>query len=709
MNFKFSRRAPPRNGSSDIAAIGRPPFSGAFFHRASVRYSTAVVVVGLGFLARLPFAGEFGSRIPFVTLSPAVMFAAVLGGFGPGLLATVLASVAAGIWILPPIGELRTERFSDIVGLALFMGTGVFMSAVAGLYRESRDRVAEHDREQAVRDTEERIRAIANAPQTVRPPSRPPIPMDQFRLRLTLNVAFALGVVVLATVGLATWRSMLATREADQWQVHTYAVISDLDDMRSAILRAESATRGFVISGDPKYPAGYDAAVGDLGRHLATLRTLTADNPGQQQRLERIEGLIRKKLAALQQVIAVRSSKGFQAGSETMAAGQDEPLLTLINSEEEMAEQTEMQLLQQRIAKKQAEAGRTIRWVAVGAALGVIDLFVVFASLKSEFARRRRTEEELRVYQNRLRELVDARTRELRASEERLHVTLTSIGDAVMATDAECRVTFLNPVAAALTGWRLEEARGQPVQSVFRIINGETREPAADIVARVLREKRTVALANHTELVAKDGRTLPIEDSAAPILDEAGRTIGVVVVFHDVTERRRAQEALRESELRFRLALRNAPVSVAAQDRDFVFQWAYNQRTRRPDEIVGKTDADLFAPEDLSWLRDAKRRVLESATEQHVANWVTSNGRRLYLDLFFEPMRDLAGAITGVGVAAVDLTDQKRAEEQLRTTLESIGDGFFACDADWRFVYVNNPAERMLGIRREEVLGRNYW
>lgn len=137
---------------------------------------------------------------------------------------------------------------------------------------------------------------------------------------------------------------------------------------------------------------------------------------------------------------------------------------------------------------------------------------------------------------------------ELRQNQEWLRVTLTSIGDAVMAADVQGRVRFLNPVAASLTGWQAEEAQGQPSQSVLRIINEVTRMPVEDIVARVLQGGRAVELANHTALLAKDGREIPIEDSAAPILDSAGKVVGVVLVFHDVTEERRKEEALLRSE-----------------------------------------------------------------------------------------------------------------------------------------------------------------
>ena len=127
---------------------------------------------------------------------------------------------------------------------------------------------------------------------------------------------------------------------------------------------------------------------------------------------------------------------------------------------------------------------------------------------------------------------------EMQRQREWLRVTLTSIGDAVIACDLEGCVTFINPVAASLTGWPVEEATGSPVQKVFAIMNEKTRRPAEDVLGRVLFERRPISLTNNTVLLARDGREIPIEDSAAPILDGEGNTIGVVLVFHDVTEMR---------------------------------------------------------------------------------------------------------------------------------------------------------------------------
>jgi PAS domain S-box-containing protein len=144
------------------------------------------------------------------------------------------------------------------------------------------------------------------------------------------------------------------------------------------------------------------------------------------------------------------------------------------------------------------------------------------------------------------REIVRRREVEaaLRDQREWLRVTLDSIGDAVIATNTSGRVTFLNPTAQTLTGWREEEARDRPLAEIFNILNEETREPAQSPVATVLREGVVAGLANHTVLIARDGHEIPIDDSAAPIRGDDGRFLGVVMVFHDIRERRDLEREL---------------------------------------------------------------------------------------------------------------------------------------------------------------------
>ena len=181
---------------------------------------------------------------------------------------------------------------------------------------------------------------------------------------------------------------------------------------------------------------------------------------------------------------------------------------------------------------------------------------------------RKRMEEALQTAYAELERRVQERTAELSEANAALHqeiahrrqaeqalehernllvVTLASIGDAVMATDLTGALTFLNPVAATLTGWTAQEAVGRHIGEVFRIINEHSRQPAENPLDRVLREGVVVGLANHTVLLARDGREVPIADSGAPIRDMSGQVQGMVMVFRDVTESKHAEAALRQA------------------------------------------------------------------------------------------------------------------------------------------------------------------
>ena len=141
-----------------------------------------------------------------------------------------------------------------------------------------------------------------------------------------------------------------------------------------------------------------------------------------------------------------------------------------------------------------------------------------------------------------------AAERKLRESERRYAVTLSSIGDAVIATDELLRVTFMNPVAEKLTGWTQTEAIGLPLIEIFRIINEDTRQTVDNPAAKVLRSGVVVGLANHTMLVARDGRETPIDDCGSPIIDDGGEVTGTVLVFRDITDRRQSDGALRRAQ-----------------------------------------------------------------------------------------------------------------------------------------------------------------
>ncbi len=138
--------------------------------------------------------------------------------------------------------------------------------------------------------------------------------------------------------------------------------------------------------------------------------------------------------------------------------------------------------------------------------------------------------------------------KKLKESEELYFTTLKSIGDAVITTDLNSNVSFLNEVAELLTGWTLRESFGKPVSKIFKIVNEQTHKKLENPVARVLKEGIIVGLANHSILITKDEKEIPIDDSGAPIKDDKGNIKGVVLIFRDITERKRSEQVYREAQ-----------------------------------------------------------------------------------------------------------------------------------------------------------------
>jgi PAS domain S-box-containing protein len=166
--------------------------------------------------------------------------------------------------------------------------------------------------------------------------------------------------------------------------------------------------------------------------------------------------------------------------------------------------------------------------------------------------------------------------RQRRAAQEEFRTTLYSIGDAVITTDTAGLVKQMNPTAERLTGWPEAEAKGKPLDEVFRIVSEDSREEVENLVQRVLNEGKVIGLANHTLLIARDGSESPIADSGAPLRDEAGGITGVVLVFRDLTEQARTEKALKQSEVRYRSLFENIGSAVvlykAERDgEDFIF------------------------------------------------------------------------------------------------------------------------------------------
>lgn len=303
-------------------------------------------------------------------------------------------------------------------------------------------------------------------------------------------------------------------------------------------------------------------------------------------------------------------------------------------------------------------------------------------------------------------------------------VALASIGDAVITTDTQGRITFLNPVAESLSGWKEDVALGVPLERIFRIVNRDTRKTVESPSVRALRDGVVVGLANHTLLIAKDGTEHPIDDSAAPIHNGQSEVAGVVLVFRDISERYRQEQALQDAlayadniieTLREPFLVLDKDLRVVTANRSF-----YQNFHVPPEETQGRFIYDLG---NRQWDIPRLRTLLEEVLPQNhafegfeVEHDFLTLGRKVML-LNARRIRKPGNHSELILLAIEDITDRKTAEVALQSSelsyrrlFQTAQDGILILDADSLKIIDANPfMSELLGYSQEELLGKELW
>ena len=348
--------------------------------------------------------------------------------------------------------------------------------------------------------------------------------------RFSVIAGFAVLLILLIGNGLLTRREVGAQITNQKRLNESHRTILELERTESLLKDAETGQRGFLYTGDPRYLTPYNLAHGQLDAHLDELIRLTNGRPHDQASVALLRTLKDAKVKEMDETIALYlAGKPDEARSVVLS---DEGLQTMDHFRQtiDQVERDETAVESVRAVEYQRSVRRTIGSIYLASLLATIGLVLLAYYILREMSLR------------------EQHAREIREREEWFRVTLTSIGDAVIVSDERGRITFLNPVAEALTGTVLGQARGRNVADVFPIFNELTGAVARNPIAKVMEEGRIVGLANHTVLKHPDGHLIPIEDSAAPIRDDQGQLIGVVLVFRDATSERKSQELMRRTE-----------------------------------------------------------------------------------------------------------------------------------------------------------------
>jgi PAS domain S-box-containing protein len=469
-------------------------------------------------------------------------------------------------------------------------------------------------------------------------------------------LAFAIACVALAAVGWTAYQRLVELREADRWVEHTLAVREEMESVLSLLKDAETGERGFLITGEPSYLAPYRTALASLPAHRDLLRRLVADNRRQQANVASLDDLIPQELSKLDETIAARERAGIGAAAEIVRSNQGKLLMDRIQAVTEAMRIEEDRLLSERGAQKDHAARIAI--VTTVSALGfALGLMLCATVLLSSAVRARGRE-------SAARNTAEAVTAAVSESAARLRATLTSIGDAVIVTDDQGRVTLLNVVAQALTGWTEEEAAGRPSDDIFVIVNEQSRAPAENPVHRVLREGVISGLANHTLLISKDGRDVPIDDSAAPIKAADGSLLGAIIVFRDIAERRKADE-------RFRLAVEAAPTALVMVDQrgtilvvnaltEQLFGYTRQELLGQPiEQLVPQRFRDRHPKDRASFFAEPSRRPMGAGRELYGTR---KDGTEIAVEIGLSPFKTGEGLFVLAAIA--DITERKREERR---------------------------------------------
>jgi len=469
----------------------------------------------------------------WLLLYPAVFFSAWIGGLLPGLISTFASVLIAWWFFIPPQFSFVLDKPSSLFSIVVFSVMGVLFSIFLGRMKKA---IRQADEAGAILHTsEERYRLLVDGVK------------DVANLMLDVN-----GRIV-------TWNQgaeRLKGYTAGEIIGRHFSIFFPPDALTSGKPEAELAEarengraedEGWRVRKDGSRFWGHVVITtlyndeGEIQGYSKITRDITARKAAQDQ-LDLFFNLS-------QDMLCIASADGYfkrvnPAFTKTLGWSAEEmlarPFLGFVHPDDHAATLREVD--------KQVKAGQNIlhfenRYLHKNGSWRVLSWSSVPDGDGLMFAT--------------ARDITDQKVAEgrLRASEENLSVTLNSIGDAVMATDAEGRITRLNAIAEQLTGWSQAEAIGRPVSDIFHIINQQTRQPAPIPVASTLAQGVIHGLSNDTVLIARDGNEYPIADSCAPIRNREGGVIGAVLVFRDVTKEYAAQTALRDSAARIRAIL----------------------------------------------------------------------------------------------------------------------------------------------------------
>jgi PAS domain S-box-containing protein len=506
---------------------------------------------------------------------------------------------------------------------------------------------------------------------------------------------------------------------------HTFQTLSSAAELLSSIKDAETGQRGYLLTGDQTFLKPYLSVRDGLRGELEALRVESDSGPGQQH-LNTLTGLLDAKLARMAVAIELRRNHDAAGLAAAIANGEGNRLMDQIRSEMASFMQLEEAALEQRDTELRLNMRNLLTIIVIASLLALLLalllVYLIYRTSQQQLDHLLHLEaQNLLAIQETTNTQLRHSNASLRSSEEKLAVTLNSIGDAVIATDAGALVTLMNPVAEHLTGWTQAQASGHPVAEVFRIVNKETHQAATIPVFAALAHGTIQGLANHTVLIARDGQEFDIADSCAPIRAHDAEVVGAVLVFRNVSKEYAVQQALRDTASQLQNILNNVVDGIMTIQAGTGIIETANLAT---EHMFGYSAAEMHG-QNFSLLipeldQDQRKGSLEyySASDEARASGLAREvlGRRkdggsFPLEIAVSEMW-LGGKRFFAGILR-DISARRQAEEALMKA-DALQNAIFnsdnfssiATDAKGVIQIFNVGAERMLGYAAVDVVNK---
>jgi PAS domain S-box-containing protein len=511
-------------------------------------------------------------------------------------------------------------------------------------------------------------------------------------VRRKLQLAFGSAVLALLVVGAICYRSMVESSESDQWVRHTEQVLEKLQDLLAAMQTAESNARGYLLTGDQSFLEVYRASAAKTRKDQSILRSLTADNAGQQERLDALATLVMRKFKFAETVLSLRHTNGLQAAAAAIQEGSGKQIMDDFQGLMGQMQDEELRLLKLREADAKRRLTQTKTVLILGTILGLLITSVAGLSIQRDNS-------------------------ESKDSGAKYRGLLEAAPDAMVVVNQGGEIVLLNVQTEKQFGYSRDELLGVKVKNI--IPKGFAERLTAD-GTRTAAEALAQQIGTGIELIArrKNGTEFPIEIMLSPL--ESAEGILVTAAIRDISVRKAAEKHLAQMEGRYRGLLEAAPdaMVVVNQAGEIVL---LNVRAEKEfgysrDELLGQQVKNLIPQGFAERLISDGTRTAAEALAQQIGTGIEligrrKNGTQFPIELMLSPLESAEGIL--VTAAIRDISVRKEAEKHLarmegryRGLLEAAPDAMVVVNPGGEIVLLNVQAEKQFGYSRDELVGQ---